>query len=305
MISMTNTIAFSTGQKVNRASALNYQFTFNMFSIRGKKEKITDAELRLFKRRHRSKSGPWWCSIALFLRQTKGKTKRNRKTKKRNKFNVKGNTSESSQEVFVGVKVIPLLGKSRWLTFNVSKAVRDQFEKHRNKLVRFKVYIVTYGGTIPRKSWISRKGQNRPNLVVYSKLKNREPRGTLSLDLNALTDTLSLKSRAKRGNKNQYCKRRSLYVKFQSLNLDWIVAPVGFSAFVCDGTCPELLTSYFNPNNHAILQNLLHFRVSKEIPQASCVPTSLSALTILYADVGNSFALREFPDMVASSCGCR
>lgn len=261
-----------------------------MFYIRGKQEKITNAELRLYKRRTKTKNRPQWCSIALFLHQ-KG-------------IKGKGNYSRTVGPTFVEIKVVAFSGKSRWLEFNVSKVIREQFEKYRNKVVQFRVYIAAYGGGTPRKSSISRHGRHRPNLVVYSRFKEQK-RKTLSLDLTAMADAMiSIKSRSKRGNKNEYCKRRSLYVKFGSLNLDWIVAPAGFSAYICEGACPEVLTSYFNPNNHAILQNLLHYRYSKLIPQASCVPTSLNAVTILYT-VGESFVLREFPDMVASNCGCR
>ncbi|KFV18481.1 Bone morphogenetic protein 4, partial [Tauraco erythrolophus] len=63
----------------------------------------------------------------------------------------------------------------------------------------------------------------------------------------------------------------------------WIVAPPGYQAFYCHGDCPFPLADHLNSTNHAIVQTLVN-SVNSSIPKACCVPTELSAISMLYLD---------------------
>lgn len=101
------------------------------------------------------------------------------------------------------------------------------------------------------------------------------------------------------------CKRHPLYVDFNDVGWnDWIVAPPGYSAFYCHGECPFPLADHLNTTNHAIVQTLVN-SVNSKIPKACCVPTELSAISMLYLDEQEKVVLKNYQDMVVEGCGCR
>ncbi|KAF7239845.1 Bone morphogenetic protein 2 [Varanus komodoensis] len=101
------------------------------------------------------------------------------------------------------------------------------------------------------------------------------------------------------------CKRHPLYVDFNDVGWnDWIVAPPGYGAFYCHGDCPFPLADHLNSTNHAIVQTLVN-SVNSKIPKACCVPTELSAISMLYLDENEKVVLKNYQDMVVEGCGCR
>ncbi|KAJ6659248.1 hypothetical protein lerEdw1_019294 [Lerista edwardsae] len=101
------------------------------------------------------------------------------------------------------------------------------------------------------------------------------------------------------------CKRFPLYVDFNDVGWnDWIVAPPGYSAYYCQGDCPFPLADHLNSTNHAIVQTLVN-SVNPKIPKACCVPTELSAISMLYLDENEKVVLKNYQDMVVEGCGCR
>ena len=109
--------------------------------------------------------------------------------------------------------------------------------------------------------------------------------------------------RARKKNKN--CRRHSLYVDFSDVGWnDWIVAPPGYQAFYCHGDCPFPLADHLNSTNHAIVQTLVN-SVNSSIPKACCVPTELSAISMLYLDEYDKVVLKNYQEMVVEGCGCR
>ncbi|KAM4040876.1 bone morphogenetic protein 2 isoform 1-T1 [Anomaloglossus baeobatrachus] len=101
------------------------------------------------------------------------------------------------------------------------------------------------------------------------------------------------------------CRRHPLYVDFSDVGWnDWIVAPPGYHAFYCQGECPFPLADHFNSTNHAIVQTLVN-SVNSNIPKACCVPTELSAISMLYLDENEKVVLKNYQDMVVEGCGCR
>lgn len=114
------------------------------------------------------------------------------------------------------------------------------------------------------------------------------------------------RSPKQRGRKrNRSCRRHALYVDFSDVGWnDWIVAPPGYQAFYCHGECPFPLADHLNSTNHAIVQTLVN-SVNANIPKACCVPTELSAISMLYLDEHDKVVLKNYQEMVVEGCGCR
>lgn len=107
------------------------------------------------------------------------------------------------------------------------------------------------------------------------------------------------------GHKN-LCQRKPLYVDFSDVGWnDWIVAPLGYQAYYCNGNCPFPLSDNLNATNHAIVQTLVNSVDAKAVPTACCVPTTLSAISMLYLDEYDKTILKQYDDMVVEGCGCR
>lgn len=102
------------------------------------------------------------------------------------------------------------------------------------------------------------------------------------------------------------CRRRPLYVDFNDVQwTDWIVAPLGYDAYYCDGTCPFPLSDNLNTTNHAVVQTLVNGVDAQAAPTACCVPTTLSSISMLYLDEHEKVILKNYDDMVVEGCGCR
>ncbi|XP_007935403.1 growth/differentiation factor 3 [Orycteropus afer afer] len=100
------------------------------------------------------------------------------------------------------------------------------------------------------------------------------------------------------------CHRHQLFVSFQDLGWHkWIIAPKGFMANYCHGECPFSLTTSLNSSNYAFMQALMS-TADPEVPQAVCIPTKLSPISILYYDNDDNVILRHYEDMVVDECGC-
>lgn len=104
----------------------------------------------------------------------------------------------------------------------------------------------------------------------------------------------------------ELCQRQQLYVDFNDVGWnDWIVAPLGYDAYYCDGKCPFPLSDNLNTTNHAIVQTLVHAVDARAAPTACCVPTSLTSISMLYLDEFGKVILKNYDDMVVDGCGCR
>lgn len=199
--------------------------------------------------------------------------------------------------------------KSRWLVFNLTRALHSEVKERRENL---QLVIST---TSPLS--IASKGKRKPFLVVLT-----EPIETPS-ELHRLLPMMTSQSATSNATRKVgvtqntnirrtkrsdvvICRKRRLSVRFRDLKWNgWIIAPTRFGFHYCEGRCPGTLSQQSNPTNHAILQNILHHRLSKKIPAATCVPTELHSMSLLYYDADDSIVLRDVPGMVASNCGCR
>lgn len=106
--------------------------------------------------------------------------------------------------------------------------------------------------------------------------------------------------------KNKICQRYPMYVDFKEIGFDsWIEAPGGYNAFYCEGVCKFPLASHLNASNHAVAQARLNAMNSALVPLACCVPTKLSAQSLLYKDDDGRLVLKNFQGMAVDECGCR
>ncbi|CAN9512196.1 unnamed protein product [Ophioblennius macclurei] len=102
------------------------------------------------------------------------------------------------------------------------------------------------------------------------------------------------------------CHRRRLHVNFKEMGWDdWIIAPLEYDAYHCDGACDFPIRSHLEPTNHAIIQTLINSMDPEATPPTCCVPTRLSPISILYIDSANNVVYKQYEDMVVESCGCR
>ncbi|XP_070698436.1 growth/differentiation factor 6-A [Pempheris klunzingeri] len=113
-------------------------------------------------------------------------------------------------------------------------------------------------------------------------------------------------SGGKAGRRRTRCGRKPLHVNFKDLGWDdWIIAPLDYVAYHCDGLCDFPLRSHLEPTNHAVIQTLMNSIHPGLSPPSCCVPSKLSPISILYIDAGNNVVYKQYEDMVVESCGCR
>ncbi|ERE69003.1 growth/differentiation factor 5-like protein [Cricetulus griseus] len=105
---------------------------------------------------------------------------------------------------------------------------------------------------------------------------------------------------------NTILSRKPLHVDFKELGWDdWIIAPLDYEAYHCEGVCDFPLRSHLEPTNHAIIQTLLNSMAPDAAPASCCVPARLSPISILYIDAANNVVYKQYEDMVVEACGCR
>lgn len=110
----------------------------------------------------------------------------------------------------------------------------------------------------------------------------------------------------RRKDSRDICQRRALYVDFADVGWsDWIVAPPGYDAYYCNGECPFPLADHLNSTNHAVVQTLVNNISPFKVPKACCVPTQLTAISMLYLNDRNTVVLKNYQDMAVEACGCR
>ncbi|MCI4392518.1 hypothetical protein PGIGA_G00146820 [Pangasianodon gigas] len=101
------------------------------------------------------------------------------------------------------------------------------------------------------------------------------------------------------------CRRVDMWVDFDQIGWnEWIVHPKRYNAYRCEGECPVPLDESFKPTNHAYMQSLLKFHHPERVTCASCAPTRLSSLSMLYYE-GDDVVLRHHEDMIVEECGCQ
>lgn len=125
----------------------------------------------------------------------------------------------------------------------------------------------------------------------------------LQLQSNLIFDT---PSRVRRNVKSEPCKRTPLFVDFRDIGWDkWIIQPLGYEAYECNGVCNPPMTSEVSPTKHAIVQSLLSVKSPERASRACCVPTKLEPISLLYHENEVVTFKHKYEGMVVAECGCR
>ncbi|XP_051563292.1 growth/differentiation factor 5-like [Myxocyprinus asiaticus] len=154
-------------------------------------------------------------------------------------------------------------------------------------------------------------GRTKKRGLFYNEIKARSGHDNKTVYEYLITQRRMRRAPLPRGKKlpknpKQRCNRKQLHVNFKEMGWDdWIIAPLEYEAFHCDGLCDFPIRSHLEPTNHAIIQTLMNSMDPRSTPPTCCVPTRLSPISILYIDSANNVVYKQYEDMVVESCGCR
>nr|XP_045615173.1 inhibin beta chain-like [Procambarus clarkii] len=132
---------------------------------------------------------------------------------------------------------------------------------------------------------------HRPFLVVHT----------------APTPSRRLSRRALQCDKDtKMCCKQNLYISFSELGWDdWIIAPSGYNANYCKGSCASVFRS---PDSFTHFYSQMLEEVSRHRPPGAltqcCAPTKLSPMSLIYLDEISNIIKRDVPRMVVEECGC-
>uniref|UniRef100_A0A8C5T4Y4 Growth differentiation factor 7 n=1 Tax=Malurus cyaneus samueli TaxID=2593467 RepID=A0A8C5T4Y4_9PASS len=229
-------------------------------------------------------------------------------------------------------------GSSRWEVFDVWEALRDQRESSLSgKLLCFLLRIVSdrSGQLLPPRQLGFGKPQPQPHeralLVAFSRTQRKENLFKEIRDrIKALSSppfleppdpgqeafpkrrkrrtTIAARSGGRGHGKKAKtrCSRKPLHVNFKELGWDdWIIAPLDYEAYHCEGVCDFPLRSHLEPTNHAIIQTLMNSMDPESTPPSCCVPSKLSPISILYIDSGNNVVTNSTRTWLWRRVACR
>ncbi|XP_058143344.1 growth/differentiation factor 5 [Dasypus novemcinctus] len=232
--------------------------------------------------------------------------------------------SGRQSSALLDVRSMPGLDGSGWEVFDIWKLFRnfknsaqlclelEAWERGRTvdlrglgfdraaRQVHEKALFLVFGRTKKRDLFFNeikaRSGQDDKTVYEYLFSQRRKRRAPLA------------SRQGKRPSKNPKarCSRKALHVNFKDMGWDdWIIAPLEYEAFHCEGLCEFPLRSHLEPTNHAVIQTLMNSMDPESTPPTCCVPTRLSPISILFIDSANNVVYKQYEDMVVESCGCR
>lgn len=177
---------------------------------------------------------------------------------------------------------------------------------HRHgRLQQKKAILVVFTKSKIRQNLFSERREGRALLDLHRRTKERALATTASRKRRRAAPGGRHGKRHGRRSKSR-CSKKPLHVNFRELGWDdWIIAPLDYEAYHCEGVCDFPLRSHLEPTNHAIIQTLMNSMNPSNMPPSCCAPSKLSPISILYIDSGNNVVYKQYEDMVVESCGCR
>ncbi|TNN42127.1 Growth/differentiation factor 6-B [Liparis tanakae] len=168
-----------------------------------------------------------------------------------------------------------------------------------------KAILVVFTRSKKRQTLFSERREGRALLGLERKAKERGPGAKASRRRRTAASKTRHGKRHGKKSKSR-CSKKPLHVNFRDLGWDdWIIAPLDYEAYHCEGVCDFPLRSHLEPTNHAIIQTLMNSMNPSNMPPSCCAPSKLSPISILYIDSGNNVVYKQYEDMVVESCGCR
>ncbi|TMS18581.1 Growth/differentiation factor 6-B, partial [Larimichthys crocea] len=166
-----------------------------------------------------------------------------------------------------------------------------------------KAILVVFTRSKKRQTLFSERREGRALLGLERKAKERGPGAKASRRRRTATSKTRHGKRHGKKSKSR-CSKKPLHVNFRDLGWDdWIIAPLDYEAYHCEGVCDFPLRSHLEPTNHAIIQTLMNSMNPSNMPPSCCAPSKLSPISILYIDSGNNVVYKQYEDMVVESCG--
>ena len=102
--------------------------------------------------------------------------------------------------------------------------------------------------------------------------------------------------------KKRRCCRYPLWVSFADIGWDdWVVAPDGYQAYYCDGSCPH---RYKTAHSFAGIKSLINLYNPAAAPAPCCTATKLSPINLLHLNEQGRVVVSVYEDMVVEECKC-
>ncbi|XP_044137574.1 bone morphogenetic protein 2-like [Bufo gargarizans] len=280
-------------------------FLFNLSTVT-KNEKILTAEMHLFKLKPRPSEHAYFkrhhfCQISVYLVLDK------------NKMDL------AQGRKLLSSKLVPF-HSSGWEVFSITQAVRAWNDESHNHGIL--VTVKNLGGgqadanVIRFASGKDHHESKQPMLVLFTddgrrgvvSMSNQPDNLPLTIP-NEPYISASNRTRMARGLQEDGhlpCQRHPLYVDFEEIGWSgWIISPRGYNAYHCKGSCPFPLGQNMRPTNHATVQSIINaLKLTQGVSSPCCVPDKLFSINLLYFDDDENVVLKQYDDMVASSCGC-
>ena len=112
----------------------------------------------------------------------------------------------------------------------------------------------------------------------------------------------ALREDCTRGDGQSECCRYPLHIRFSDIGWDdWVLAPAGFRAYFCDGSCPVGAKS---GNRFSTILAKLHASNPLAAPSPCCGASKLAPLKLLVRTEDNKVEKISLEDMVVEQCRC-
>ncbi|XP_061590133.1 bone morphogenetic protein 10-like [Cololabis saira] len=180
---------------------------------------------------------------------------------------------------------------------NISRD-RKQDKQELNQMIKHENGLPEYVRKSQQSQW-----EHASDNTDHTDQDKLDEQSVMQLQSNLIYDT---PPRIRRNVKSESCRRTPLFVDFKDIGWDsWIIQPLGYEAYKCNGVCNPPMTSEVSPTKHAIVQTLLSLKSPKKVSRACCVPTKLEPISLLYHDNGVITFNHKYEGMVVAECGCR
>ena len=202
--------------------------------------------------------------------------------------------------------------KDKWINFNVG-GLTNNLKDANYPQARLVLYVIeqSSGRVIsPNEiglSKVGREDKKKALMVLFMNDRTSKENNVKSRRKRRVSRGKRKERRgAKRRRHKNICRRKPMFVNFSDFGwTNWIIAPRGYNAYYCSGSCAYPIAAHLTPTNHATIQSIINSMDRNIIPPACCVPKKLSSMSILYLDGNDRVVYKRKEDMVVESCGCK
>lgn len=197
-----------------------------------------------------------------------------------------------------------------WQKLDVTDLIQKMYEEITNE-ERLKIFVECSGcGNSIQISLFSHKPSSLEDTQPQSEQGEEGNRPFLMIHIEPLVIKRNRRRAldCSRATKTQCCKQR-FYVSFKALGWDdWIIAPEGYYANYCSGTCggginraPDSFLTYYSHVFHEV-RKLNYNKLNGN--QLCCAPLKFSSMSLIYFGHDSKIIKRDLPKMVVDECGC-